>query len=599
MTNQLPNWDMTPIFPSLESPQFESEFHGALDAIDALSAQFDSFSIRRRAAAPAEVNTAPAEVNAGFVTQFETIIGAWNALEQKLETLGSYITCFVTTDAKNEIAKARESELETRVVTLGQLQTRLVAWIGSSDIETLIQQSEVAKNHEYFVRRAHFSASHQMSESEENLASSLSPMGLGGWAKLHGQISALLQAEVEGAKKTLPMSAIRALASDSNRETRRAAFETEIEAWKGVAPTMAACLNGIKGFQRETRARRNFADDVAPTLTQNSIDAQTLAAMQEACVAAFPDFRRYMKAKARALNVEKLAWFDLIAPLESAEGAWSWSETESFVTANFGRYSEKLANFARLTFDEKWIDAAPRVGKVGGAYCSEIRPGESRVLMNFDGSFTAVSTLAHELGHAYHNLCMKDRTPLQKMIPMTLAETASIFCETLVFEGAVKEADNSQKIKLLDNALSRNLQVVVDIHSRFLFEQSVFQKRAERDLSETEFCDLMTRAQLETYGEELAPLHPYMWAVKGHYYGPTFYNYPYTFGLLLALGLYAQYEKQPDVFKSKYDDFLSKCGLADAQTLAMEFGFDLQSRAFWDQSLGVIRAQIDKFESLV
>ncbi len=588
----LPLWDMTPIFLSLESSEFQREFDAALAQIDALETQFDRIGVRKR-----ENST----VDTAFVADFEAIIGNLNHLADKLETLGSYIGCFVTTDAQNDRAKAFESQLETQSVVLGQLQPRLIAWIGSSDIETLLQNSEIARNHEFWIRRAALLEKHQMSESEENLAASLSPMGLGGWAKLHGQISALLTAkvEVEGQEKTLPMSAIRALASDSNRETRRAAFESEITAWKTVAPTMAAALNGIKGFQRETRARRGFADDVAPTLIGNSIDAATLGAMQSACIAAFPDFRRYMKAKARALGVEKLAWFDLIAPIETESGAYSWGETEAFTIENFGVYSDKLAAFARRSFEEKWINAAPRVGKVGGAYCTQTRPGESRVLMNFDGSFTAVSTLAHELGHAYHNLCLENRTPLQREIPMTLAETASIFCETLIFEGAVAKADKNGKIALLDNALGRNLQVVVDIHSRFLFEKSVFEKRAERDLSETEFCELMTRAQLETYGADVSPLHPYMWGVKGHYYGPTFYNYPYTFGLLFALGLYAQYEKQPDRFKAKYDDFLSKCGMADAQTLGEEFGFDLQSRAFWDESLGVIRAQIDEFESLI
>ncbi len=588
----LPLWDMTPIFPGLDAPEFQAEFDAALAQIPQLQTQFDALGVRRR-----DVQT----VDAAFVADFETIISSVNALESRLRTLGSYLGCFVTTDATNDRAKALDSQFDTQRITLGQLYPRLIAWVGSSEVETLLEQSQIARDHEFWVRRAALLEKHQMSESEENLAASLSPMGLGGWSKLHSQISATMEVEVEveGERKSLPMSGVRSLAADENRETRRAAFEAEVEAWRGVAPTMAACLNGIKGFQRETRERRGWADDIAPTLVRNSIDAATLAAMQDACVAAFPDFRRYMKAKARALKIEKMAWFDLISPIPSEEGAYSWEKTESFTIANFGVYSDKMADFARRSFEEKWIDAQPRVGKVGGAYCTGTRPGESRVLMNFDGSFTAVSTLAHELGHAYHNLCLENRTPLQRQTPMTLAETASIFCETLVFEGAVAVADTPQKIALLDNALSRNLQVVVDIHSRFLFEKSVFEKRGERDLSETEFCDLMTQAQMETYGEELSPKHPYMWAVKGHYYGASFYNYPYTFGLLLALGLYAQYEKQPEEFKAKYDEFLSKCGMADAQTLGEEFGFDLQSRAFWDGSLGVIRAQIDEFESLI
>jgi oligoendopeptidase F len=220
------------------------------------------------------------------------------------------------------------------------------------------------------------------------------------------------------------------------------------------------------------------------------------------------------------------------------------------------------------------------------------------VLMNFDGSFTSVSTLAHELGHAYHNLNLANRTPMQRRTPSTLAETASIFCETLAFEAALKHADPAQRLTLLNTSLERDLMVVVDIHSRFLFEKGVFEKRGQRDLTVAEFCALMTDAQRQTYGDELEPLHPYMWAVKGHYYGPTFYNYPYTFGLLFGLGLYARYTADPEAFRGRYDDLLSSTGLADARTLGKRFGLEVEKVEFWRSSLDVIRHSIDEFEAL-
>lgn len=588
----LPRWDMTPIFPSLSAPEFTGEFESALDSIGELSALFDRIPVRRRDSS---------NVDAAFVANFEIIIRSLNDLLQRLETLGSYIGCFVTTDADDELAKARESEMETRTIVLGQLETRLVAWVGSSDIETLLAQSEVARTHEFWVRRAATLAAHQMSAEEENLAASLRPMGLGGWAKLHGNMTALLtvDVEIEGEKKALPMSTIRALAHDANRATREAAYVAELASWRTVAMPLAGALNGIKGFQRELRARRGYQNDVEPTLIGNSIDAATLAAMQEACAAAFPDFRRYMKAKARALSVEKLEWFDLAAPIGKSESEWSWAESQKFLSENFGAYSPKMAEFSDRAYDERWMDAPPRRGKIGGAYCTGTRPGESRILTNFDGSYNAVSTVAHELGHGYHNLCLENRTPLQREIPMTLAETASIFCETLALQAAIKDADKSERIALLDNSLSGSLQVVVDIHSRFLFESLVFAKRAEREQTESEFCELMLDAQRQTYGEDLASYHPYMWAVKGHYYGPMFYNYPYTFGLLFGLGLYAIYQREPENFRAQYDEFLSECGMADAKTLADRFGLDVATPAFWTASLDVIRAQIDEFESLI
>ena len=321
--------------------------------------------------------------------------------------------------------------------------------------------------------------------------------------------------------------------------------------------------------------------------------------MQQACKSAFPDFRRYMKAKARALGIEKLEWFDLGAPVGQSKSEWSWQASQKFLSENFAAYSPKMAEFSDRNYNERWMDAPSRMGKIGGAYCTGIQPGVSRILTNFDGSYNAVSTVAHELGHGYHNLCLEQRTPLQCGIPMTLAETASIFCETLALQAAIKDADTGERIALLDNSLSGSLQVVVDIHSRFLFESSVFVKRAERELTESEFCELMLDAQHQTYGEDMASYHPYMWAVKGHYYGPTFYNYPYTFGLLFGLGLYAIYRREPQGFRAQYDEFLSECGMADAKTLAAKFGIDVTTPEFWTASLDVIRAQIDEFESLV
>lgn len=190
---------------------------------------------------------------------------------------------------------------------------------------------------------------------------------------------------------------------------------------------------------------------------------------------------------------------------------------------------------------------------------------------------------------------------MQSHTPSTLAETASIFCDTLSFDAAIRHAEGPERLALLEASLQRDLMVVVDIHSRFLFEKAVFERRARRELTPREFDELMLDTQRQTYGDGLddAQLHPKMWAVKGHYYGPTFYNYPYTFGLLFGLGLYARYRKGPDAFRAGYDDLLSSTGLADAATLARRFGIDLHGVEFWRSSLDVIRGKIAEFCSLV
>jgi oligoendopeptidase F len=269
----------------------------------------------------------------------------------------------------------------------------------------------------------------------------------------------------------------------------------------------------------------------------------------------------------------------------------------------FGTYSERLSGFAARAFAEHWIDAEPRPGKRDGAYCTGLRGEESRVFANYKPVFGGVSTLAHELGHGYHNVNLAQRTPLQRSHPMTLAETASIFCETIIRHAALQKADEQEQLAILEASLQGSCQIVVDITSRFLFEQRIFEKRQQRELSVDELNDLMLEAQRETYGDGLDEelLHPYMWAMKPHYYstGRSFYNYPYMFGLLFGLGLYARYQQDPETFKRGYDDLLSSTGMADAATLAGRFGINLRTEDFWRASLEIIRQDIDQFEALI
>ncbi|MGC8667181.1 MAG: M3 family oligoendopeptidase [Chthonomonadales bacterium] len=587
----LPRWDLDEAFPSLDSKEFASALDDAVAHIGQLADLFEKFGVRRRTIS---------KVDDAFVADFERVMTQINGLLEKLRTLDAYVGCIVTTDASNEQAQSAESLLSAHHVRVDQLLTRFTAWVGSSDVDALLLRSQVAREHEYAVRRAQVLARHQMAEGEEDLASALRPASIEAWARLHGNMSARLvgKMELDGQAQELPMSRLRALASHPNREVRRAAFEAELLAWESVAVPFAAALNGVKGYQQVVRRRRGYEDDLEPTFVMNGVDRRILDAMHSAVAEVQVDFRRYLEAKAKILGLDRLAWYDLAAPVGREAKKWEWQEAEEFIVRNFASYSDRLADFARYAFKNRWVDAEPRVGKEGGAYCTSLKPGVSRIMMNYDGSFNSISTLAHELGHAYHNLNLATRTPLQRATPMTLAETASIFCETLAFDAALRNADASDRLVLLDIVLQRDLGVLVDVYSRFLFEGRVFAMRSERDLTVTELKDLMMQCQRDTYGDAVDPLHPYMWAVKGHYYGPLFYNYPYTFGLLFGLGLYAAYLQDADGFRRRYDELLSRTGLADAASLAREFGFDLAASAFWRSSLDVVRGEIEEFVRL-
>jgi pepF/M3 family oligoendopeptidase len=319
--------------------------------------------------------------------------------------------------------------------------------------------------------------------------------------------------------------------------------------------------------------------------------------MQGAAEEAFPMLRRYLKAKAKRLGLEKLAFFDMFAPLSDPGDSWSYENAETFVANQFDSFSKRMGDLARRAYRERWIDVYPRSGKRDGAFCQPVRGDESRIMMNFKPSYNQVSTLAHELGHAYHNLCLSKRTILQHFTPMTLAETASTFCEVIVREAALKQGTDAEKLSILEAGLQGATQIVLDISSRFRFESAVIVRRADSELTADDFVELMLDAQRQTYGDGLDSnaLHGYMWAAKPHYYGSDFYNFPYMFGMLFGLGLYAEYESHPGGFVERYDTLLSRTGMADAATLAADFGIDLRSADFWRASLAQIERDVDRF----
>jgi oligoendopeptidase F len=270
---------------------------------------------------------------------------------------------------------------------------------------------------------------------------------------------------------------------------------------------------------------------------------------------------------------------------------------------NFNKFSPELGLFARRAFDNNWIDAEQREGKRGGAFCMGVAGvKESRILSNFDGSLDSVSTLAHELGHAFHNECAykADKTPIQKSTPMTLAETASIMCETIVTEAVLSQTTDQQEVlAVLEAQLNNASQVVVDIYSRYLFEKEVFERREKAELSSDELNEIMERAQKATYGEGLDEryMQKFMWTWKPHYYrtDTSFYNYPYTFGLLFATGLYAVYQRRGADFVEDYKSLLASTGEATAAHLAKRFGIDITKRKFWDDSLAIIGRRIQQY----
>jgi pepF/M3 family oligoendopeptidase len=591
----LPHWDVSAIYPDLDSREFSAAHEGLIAGLDRLGALYDRHQVR---------GGPPVEVDDDTVAAFDEVLEATNDLLDEVRTLSAYLYTFVSTDARDDRAAGLQSQVQTQLTELGQLSKRFEAWVARLGPDELVARSPLAHDHAFPLRRAAEAADHQMSEGEESLAGELRLSGSSAWQRLHRDISARLTASVardDGGTDTLPMSVVRGLAFDPDAARRRAAYDAELVAWDGVSIPLAAALNGAKGEHNTLNRRRGWSDALEPALFTNSVDRPTLDAMTEAVIEALPAFRRYLRAKAQRLGHDDgLPWWDLFAPLARDDGQrWDWAAATDHVGDAFAGFSPQLAGLVERATAEGWIDAEPRDGKATGAFCLPVRDDESRVLLNFDGSFNSVQTLAHELGHAYHNTNLGTRTPLQRRTPMALAETASIFCETIVVAAGLAETPEDERLPLLDTDLQNATQIVVDIHSRFLFELDLCRRRAERTLSVDELNQMMLEAQRASYGDGLDPsaLHPYMWAVKGHYFTP-FYNWPYTFGLLFGIGLYARYLDDPDRFRTGYDDLLASTGLGQADELAARFGIDVRSTDFWRSSLDVLRGRIDDFTRL-
>ena len=585
----LPHWDLTAIYPSLESPEFASAFSGLLEDLGELdSVLVDS-----------------GDADGDPVATVEAVLARLNDISLRQEVIWAYLYGLITTNSRDDQAQSRFSELQAHSVSLEKVFTRFDTWLAEQDIDDLLRQSPIAREHAYYLRRALARAAHLMSPVEEALAADLGPAAGSAWGRLHSNLSSQIMVEVEGerGRERLPMSEVRNLAHHADREVRARAWRAELDAWRDDALPLAAALNGVKGEVVTLARKRRWNGPLDEAVFANAIDQEILAALIDEARASFPDFRRYFKLKSKPLGVPVLAWYDLFAPIGAPDRVWTWPNATSFVEEHFSAFSPRMGNMVSRAVAENWIDAEPRPGKAGGAYCMWVGGPNSRILQNFSAGYDGVSTLAHELGHAYHNLAQSDLPPLLHTTPMCLAETASTFCETIVKEAALDGATVPEQTYILEQSLQGSGQIVVDIISRFDFERAVCARRPARELSADEFCGLMLEAQAGTYGDGLDPnaLHPYMWAVKGHYYRPeqSFYNFPYLFGLLFGLGLYAEARRDPAGFPARYDALLADTGNATASELAERFGIELRAPEFWRGGLDVIRADIDRLEALL
>ncbi len=584
-------WSLNELYTSFDSKEYTSD----LEKLDNLIVEFSKW---------ADDNLGSTDNATEKMEKYVEYSVELNSLFSKLFSFASLTNAV---EAKNEKALQYLGTLRVKSSDLTKPEVQFQSFMKEIDnLEEITLSSELLKTHKFYLERIKDSTKYMLSEKEEVLISKMSNTGSSAWSSLQNMVSStlLVDVNIDGENKQLPLPAARNLAYDKDPVKRKAGYEAELKAYKKIEESSAAALNGIKGEVITTSSLRGYNSPLEETLVKSRMDEETLNAMLTAMREFLPVFHKYYRKKAELLGYENgLPFYEMFAPMGEVNRTFTYDEAMEYIISNFRTFSDRLADFVQNAYDNNWLDVEPREGKRGGAFCSNLHPiKESRILSNFNGSFSNMTTLAHELGHAYHGLNLRDESILNSRYPMPIAETASIFCETIVVNAALKEASDEEALSILEASISDAGQVIVDIYSRFLFESELFERRKTHALSVNELKEIMMDAQKGAYGDGLDHnvLHPYMWLNKPHYYsaGLNFYNFPYAFGLLFSKGLYAEYLKRGDEFVKEYDELLNATGKNNIRDVALRMGINVHDPEFFRSSLRLIEKDIENFIEL-
>ena len=515
--------------------------------------------------------------------------------------LGGYFSLRRSANSADTEGAAYTTKIQNLATSIAREAVIFQKFVGElENIDEIIAGDEVLSAYKFYFHEVQEEVAHTMSDEAEAIFARMDISGGGAWGDLVSYLTATVEVDYKGEVTTL--SAIRGLADSDDPEVRKSAFDAELACYKKIKDSIAFALNSIKAQVNMEAQLRGYANPLEMTLAQSRMKKETLDAMLQAMREALPKFQEYLKHKAKLLGHEKgLPWYDILAPMGKADStAYTVEDAHKYLVEHFNSFAPDLAEMVDRAFKEEWIDFYPRGGKVGGAFCSNLPfVGQSRILTNFSGSFGSVVTLAHELGHAYHGQQIQDHRPLNTGYTMPVAETASNFNELIIVNDAIAKASGEEKIQLIESQIQDNTQIIVDIYSRFLFEDEVIRRRNDTFMFADELEKIMLNAQKEAFGDGLDPdcLHPWMWCCKSHYYrsGLSYYNFPYAFGGLFSRGLYAKYLEEGEAFLPKYRALLTATTVDTVENVAGIAGIDLTKPDFWRTSLKMMTDQIDLF----
>ena len=578
-------WNLDPIYKSFDDPAFDAD----MAALKQCIADYNTF--------------ADALANCEALEGLKKGIAFEEQILDLVMKLANFAQLRQATNTRDTEAGSRMGQVLQMLSATAGAQTAWKQWATAlPNLMELVKADEELAVYTYLFENMQKDSTHLLGALGEEICAKLSMSGSNAWADLQGYLTSTVPVSYNG--ETTNLSAIRNLASDADPAVRKAAYEAELACYERIKDAVAFALNSIKLETISDCQLRGYASPLDRTLEGAHMQRATLEAMLSAMDEYLPKFWQYLKVKAKVLGHENgLPWYDMFAPMGKTASKYTAEEARELLVKLFSGFDQEMADMIAKAFDEAWIDFYPRDGKSGGAFCAGIEClGESRILANFDGQFGDIVTLAHELGHAFHNQCINDHRPLNKEYSMPVAETASTFNECVLMAAAIENAQSDEeRLALIESQLQDATQIICDIYSRFRFEAKVFENREEQFMDAETLSEYMLEAQKQCYGDGLDAnyLHKYMWVCKGHYYGPTFYNFPYAFGGLFARGLYAQYMRDGQAFVPLYKKLLYTTTVASVEDTAKVAGIDLTDKNFWRSALQMIADQIDLFCQLM
>ncbi|MFS0635796.1 M3 family oligoendopeptidase [Mesobacillus foraminis] len=535
------------------------------------------------------------------------LIDRFEEAAKPLRQAGAFVSCLQAQNTQDKQA----SELKARVTELSaQLQTVLLGFdqklsTCTPDEWTAMMKDPFLKELKFILSERRERAADKLPAEEEALITSLSIDGYHGWGQMYDLLvgSVKIPYRENGEKKLLSVGQAANLFADSDRNTRKAVFAAWEKAWGENSDFFAKVLNHLTGFRLNIYNKRGWDDFLKEPLEMNRMKKETLDAMWSSISEQKETMIRFLNRKAKLLGLEALSWYDLDASLGQANTRMSYQQGADFIIENFSNFSEEMAGFARKAFEDRWIEAEDRQGKAPGGFHTYFpESSQSRIFMTYSGTASNVSTLAHELGHGFHTYAMRDLHLFNRSYAMNVAETASTFAETIVSDAAVKKAaSREEKLGLLEDKIQRSVALMMNIQSRFLFETRFYEERKKGVVSVQRLNELMKEAQEEAYGGALKEYHPLFWASKLHFFitGVPFYNFPYTFGFLFSMGIYAKALEEGQGYEHRYMALLRDSASMTVEDLAQKhLQTDLTKKDFWEQAVHLCVKDIEEFLAL-